>query len=218
MPGSKKEPRWEIYFEELYLQASVTVKACDELFTLYPPVPDKTVVGGGDGVHLLAARAMNAAVNISKLLTTQKRKDYRGSPKVYAIHQERVKRLLAELSDIPLNELKARKARNSIEHIDENLDELNSKIEDGEVNGVVHNMCMSRLGAVVGWDHHVRLYIGNEKAYYNCGTRIDLAKVREECAAILQRLDERMPGIKRAANSSSLTSFGTVETRREILE
>jgi hypothetical protein len=86
--------------------------------------------------------------------------------------------------------------RNSLEHFDEYLDDLGARLEDGEhppKPAAAYNIVFSswKVASVVAQRevYPLRVYVADQRTYFNFDRKINLGTLRDEAAAIAQRIE-----------------------------
>jgi len=157
-------------------------------------------------VHSLINDILSDAANIKKLITIPTQKTRGESPKQFQIHVERSKFLQDKIKGVEISELKSIKVRNTLQHFDEYLDEVNLEASEGKLRlhqVAVYNFVMSHWEAINPRPYPIRLYICAEKTYYNMKASVNLGKIYIEAS----RINEVIRGEIRKDNDSDPGGF-----------
>lgn len=192
------------YLSELYWLARDVVETCERVFAAEPPPAESSYIKVDHRLHGDIYRVLNSAARIRALVKDRpKRRDQ--SAGQYAIQKQRTAWLHGLVADLPMATVLHAKVRHTLEHFDEYLDEtaLESKRDqiakptllpidialgrDGTLNQFAN-------GAVV---YPIRLYLVEERVFINCGQRIDLGRMANECLGISKRLAALAPNLVR---------------------
>ena len=95
------------------------------------------------------------------------------------------------LDGLALDEILNTKVRNSLEHFDEYLDEMNASLVAGEPASApmaAYNMVLSHWEVTNPQLYPIRIYIVAERKYYNMKYAVDLGRLREQAASIIEKL------------------------------
>lgn len=120
----------DIYFHELFFQATIIRDTCEQIFADTPTTNDK----GEPVFHLLPAihgkigLVLSAAANIKKLLTGDRERGKDEKPERRRLRLARTAMLWEALAPLTLSEMLDTKVRNSLEHFDEYLDDENLRL------------------------------------------------------------------------------------------
>ena len=180
-----------MYLLELWLLADNVREQCEKIFQITQIGPDQSFLRVSKEVHGLIASLLSNAANIKKLLDTRVSRKKGENKTAYAMRQRRSKALRDILNGIELEFLLDSKVRNTLEHFDEYLDEANGFVT---VKGhptatlAVSNMVLSHWDSMAGENiYPIRVYIVNERKFYNMKWSIDLGKIYAESLLIVER-------------------------------
>lgn len=116
------------------------------------------------------------------------------------------------LSGIDIKEIKESKVRNTIEHFEEYLDNLNiglespkSKVKERHASAA-YNMTFSDWQVINPEVYPIRLYIAKEKKLYNFEWSVDIGKIYSESLNIIERL-KRLKQFKEEGAGGLLVRF-----------
>lgn len=176
-----------IYLHELWWLTESIKSRCEELFRETPLPENGYYFQIKYHVHSLINDILSDAANIKKLITIPTQKTRGESPKQFQIHVERSKFLQDKIKSVEISELKSIKVRNTLQHFDEYLDEVNLEESEGKLRShqiAVYNFVMSHWEAINPRPYPIRLYICAEKTYYNMKASVNLGKIYIEASHI----------------------------------
>lgn len=176
-----------IYLHELWWLTESIKSRCEELFRETPLPENGYYFQIKYHVHSLINDILSDAANIKKLITIPTQKTRGESPKQFQIHVERSKFLQDKIKGVEISELKSIKVRNTLQHFDEYLDEVNLEASEGKLRShqiAVYNFVMSHWEAINPRPYPIRLYICAEKTYYNMKASVNLGKIYIEASHI----------------------------------
>ena len=183
-----------VYIHELWRLASEIVSKTELVFS-ESRVPDTgNVIQVTPDIHSNIMYVLINAANIKKLLFSypdHKKKDE--TRKQFEFRMNRSKDLQKLFLGLDITEIKNNKVRNSLEHFDEKLDDLNikfSELNQDIFKAAAYNMAFSRWEVISPRVVPIRLYISSERKYYNFDNCIDLGKIHSEALSIVTRLKE----------------------------
>jgi hypothetical protein len=191
---------FRVYLHELFMLAKSVRDRCETVFAKTPPPQTGYYINVDPDLHSAINAILIDAANIKKLIQTSPKRRRGESKKVYDLRQERSHLLRDLLAGIQLDDILDTKVRNTLEHFDEYLDETNVRLSSGKAPPApmaAYNMAFSEWGVTVPRCFPLRLYVADERKFYNMKYSIDLARLREQAIAILDRLavSEFMRGI-----------------------
>ncbi|MBJ3795501.1 hypothetical protein ACJYFV_16150 [Enterobacter asburiae] len=195
-----------IYLHELWWLTESIKSRCVELFRETPLPENGYYFQIKYHVHSLINDILSDAANIKKLITIPTQKTRGESPKQFQIHVERSKFLQDKIKSVEISELKSIKVRNTLQHFDEYLDEVNLEASEGKLRShqiAVYNFVMSHWEAINPRPYPIRLYISAEKTYYNMKASVNLGKIYIEAS----RINEVIRGEIRKDNDSDPGGF-----------
>nr|DAO75518.1 MAG TPA: hypothetical protein [Caudoviricetes sp.] len=195
-----------IYLHELWWLTESIKSRCEELFRETPLPENGYYFQIKYHVHSLINDILSDAANIKKLITIPTQKTRGESPKQFQIHVERSKFLQDKIKSVEISELKSIKVRNTLQHFDEYLDEVNLEASEGKLRShqiAVYNFVMSHWEAINPRPYPIRLYICAEKTYYNMKASVNLGEIYIEAS----RINEVIRGEIRKDNDSDPGGF-----------
>lgn len=175
---------YQLYFSELFWLASGIVKNCEYVFMKAPlPKNEGHFMQVSPEIHERIVSVLMTAANIKKFLEKPKKQKNRFSK----FKNQRASILCSALKGIKLNEILNNKVRNSLEHFDQYLDKANIKLNDVSPTEpmAAYNMIFSDWGVTTPRVYPVRLYIANERKFYNLEGSADIGKIYEEAQDII---------------------------------
>jgi len=192
----------KVYTEELYWLCEQIDLKCEKLFKFHSAMPNEFSVSADiEGLDLVysilsyAAKAQEIIFNFSK----NKEK----------LHEGRAKYIQGLLQPLALKEMLNKKVRNTIEHFGEYLDvanEVHTAFRAPKKYAVAFNLVISHwnrfddqafpfsLYKIPQLDlplYPVRVYVSDEKVFYNLDWSIELAVVHKEAIDIKRHLISR---------------------------
>ncbi|WP_114326863.1 hypothetical protein [Candidatus Colwellia aromaticivorans] len=194
-----EESRLFGYYEyELICLAKNIISACERLFQLAPVSTNHTYEKCSNEAHFQINALLSEAAKIKKLVSPNISPDANLAVRKNKIKKDREAYFSTMLNQINLTEILKPKIRNTLEHFDEYLDEANIKLSTPE--NIQHDMAFSNL-IISDWKHMpnkkvypIRMYIANEKRFYNMKWSVDINKVYEESKAIQSYLRDNYHG------------------------
>lgn len=88
------------------------------------------------------------------------------------------------------------RVRNTLEHFDEYLDDAVLEYESGELEKkapmALYNVNNLELGVITPAPYPIRLYVSEERKFYNMGHAIDIGALYAEAQAIRARVQDLM--------------------------
>jgi hypothetical protein len=206
------------YIEEAYWLARGIAQACDEIFEATPPPtepsPANYIKVDGE-MHRKMVRVLSEGAKLRALITLRQRTKEQ-APWEYAFQEARAQWLRTFLRGVSLDALSNARARNSVEHFDEYLDEIARKAATRRINrptAMLFNMTLGRpdiievgSGSVV----ELRVYLASDRVFVNAGQRVDFQALRDQATEVAARLSpiaSRSPD-ERGASITILTPDG----------
>lgn len=194
-----------VYYHRLYGLAGAVVTLCDDVFARTAEAEQQEHYrAAAPDVHATIDAILVSAANIRKMIVTSPRKRRNEAEHVFRFRQRRASALAKLLAPLALTEILNTSARNSVEHFEEYLDaEIAGSLAAPARKRVfaAYNMVVSRLDMFP-----LRVYAAAERKYYNMNTSVDLRKLREESATILERLKET--GVLGSTEEAGALIFG----------
>ncbi len=194
-PGHN-EILFSLYFYELWSLAHSIKKKSELLFEKAPVPPKDYVITVDMEIHSLIASILSDAANVRKLVKPSTLKRLRGeSAAASKVRRARGTALQEAIRGVELTEMLNAKVRNTLEHFDEYLDD--AVVELPKAAGKVgwrmaaYNTVMSGWGAITPRVFPVRLYISDERKYYNMKSSVDIGLLHAEACALVERLAKR---------------------------
>lgn len=183
-----------VYINEIERLASEIETNCEFIFNEAKLPQEGHLIQVSPGIHSHIMYVLINAANLKKLIFNSYKRQKGESEKLYEFRLKRTNRLQEIFKDIEITEIKKSRVRNTLEHFDEYLDEESIKFEnthDNSRNVAAYNMALSDWDVFNPRVYPIRLYIVNEKKFYNMGYSIDIGKMYEEAKAILNRLKQQ---------------------------
>jgi hypothetical protein len=183
-----------VYLHELFYLCLSVKRECEEIF-LEAKIPEKGyMIQVSPVLHSRINSVLIYSANIKKLISTPENKGKKESTRRYQLRKQRESMFSEFLNGIEIKEINNNKVRNTIEHFEEYLDELNLELENetneikAKHNSAAYNMTFSEWQVINPAVYPLRLYIANEKKLYNFDWSIDIGKIYNESLEILRRV------------------------------
>lgn len=190
-------PLSAVYPHRLYALADAVRSNSDRLFA-EAPAPQK--LGEGyirvdPALRALIESILLSAANIRKLLHPAKDRGPKESAGAFRVRVIRTKMLGALVAGLDTTEIKNTQARNALEHFDEKLDDISAHLLAGTKRfgaAIPFNLILSRHDLLdqfsIGDQFPLSVYDASERVFRIMTYRVDLQRVRNEAAAIADRL------------------------------
>jgi hypothetical protein len=185
-----------VYVHHLFALAKAVRDGCDQVFADAPIPPSDGYIKVNPGLHSRIDGILIDAANLKKLIKTPAERGKSESQRTFRFRRQRTEALTEFLRGLSLEAISDVQVRNSLEHFDEYLDQLGAKLEDGEQPpkpAAAYNIVFSSWNvarAVAQREvYPLRVYVADERTYFNFDRRINLGMLREEAAAITQRIE-----------------------------
>lgn len=191
-----KSELFRVYINELYYLCEAIKRECDGIFDEAKVPDDGYMIQVSPILHSRINSVLIYATNIKNLIYTPKDKKKKESVKNYRMRKARAELFEGILSGLSIKEIKNNKVRNTLEHFDEYLDECNLELAkaytDLKKNHslAAYNMTFSNMKVIQPDVYPIRLYIADEKKFYNFDWSIDIGMIYDEALSILERLKE----------------------------
>lgn len=186
-----------LYFHEVWWLASSLVKKSEQLFDETKIPESGYVIQVSPDLHSLIASILSDAANIKKMIVTPSAKLNGESGAQTRLRKERARRIKEALNAVELDEMLNHKVRNTLEHFDEYLDEVNIKISKAQSPPspmAAYNMIISHWEAFNPRVYPVRLYVSSEKVFYNMKWSVNIGALCDEAGSIISEL-RKIPGL-----------------------
>ncbi len=183
-------PLTSVYVHELLALAKAVRDNCDTIFA-ETPVPERGyTIKISPELHARINAVLIDAANIRKLIQTSQERRKNESKRRWRFRLQRARTLTDLLRALELDEILDARVRNSIEHFADDLDEACLRLSSGPPPApmAAYNMVISHWGATQPRVYPLRLYVAVERKYYNFKYVIDLGRLQQQAAAILDRL------------------------------
>lgn len=209
----EQSPLRDAYLSELYWLARDSVETCAVVFDAAKPPPDETssYISVDHNLQSQIYRVLNNAARIRALVSDRARQNSQSAAQ-YRFQQARTRWLKSTLADLGLREVLHARVRNSLEHFDEYLDQTALRFSQGTVSGRVllpMDVTLGREGTLDqfvtdgGSVYPLRVYLAEERTFVNCGKRVDLDRIAQECQAVVDRLTKFRPDLAEEVPSSA---------------
>jgi hypothetical protein len=180
-----------IYFFELWALADSVIKKCSQIFKECP-IPEKDgYIKVDPSIHSQIASLLSEAANLKKLLAIPTKRGFKETKQEFQFRLERTKVINEALQEPVLKELSNIETRNSVEHFDQYLDRANLKLSgtnNPESGFVLYNMVLSSWKVFDKKAFPLKLYVADERKYYNLEWVADLNALHAEASDLIARL------------------------------
>jgi len=188
-------PLFQLYLFELWGLADSVTQKCSHVFE-HCSVPERDgYIKVDPAIHSLIASLLSEAANLKKLLTVPGKPGFKETDYQFKFRVERTK-LLNEVLQFPLIvELSNVEARNSVEHFDQYLDRASIAFTAADrcnPGFALYNMVLSSWNVFDKKAFPLKLYVADERKYYNLEWVADLNALYAECLDIIARI-RRIP-------------------------
>ncbi|MBS7463865.1 hypothetical protein KID95_24815 [Pseudomonas syringae] len=181
----------DLYYHELWWLSHSIKRKCEYVFKA-TVVPDEgySIVVSAE-VHSNISSLLSDAANIKKLFITPSAKLNGENRSLFKLRQERASVLSDFLGSLNIKEMLSPKVRNTLEHFDEYLDRANYEITKSAIQNrvAVYNIVLSHWEALSPRVYPLRLYISNERKFYNMQWSIDIGLLYVEASSIVEKLE-----------------------------
>lgn len=201
-----------VYINELYYLCEAIKRECDGIFSEAKVPADGYMIQVSPVLHSRINSVLIYATNIKNLIYTPKDKKKKESVKKYNMRKARAELFEGILSGLSIKEIKNNKVRNTLEHFDEYLDECNLELAktytDLKKNhgAAAYNMTFSNKKVIQPDVYPIRLYISDEKKFYNFDWSIDIGMIYDEALSVLKRLKD-LELLKEGKSGGLLVTF-----------
>lgn len=182
---------FHVYFHELWGLAESISNKCDEVFSTCPVPKDGGYIKVDPALHRTIASLLAEAANLKKMLTVPEKAGFRETAEQFAFRAQRTKALNEALAHPPLAEVSRVEARNSVEHFDQYLDRASLSLkpsESSESGMALYNMVLSSWSVFDKKSFPLKVYVADERKYFNLELVADLDALARECADLIARI------------------------------
>lgn len=188
-----------LYIHELWWLANGVKQKTEHLFAETKFPDEGNIIQVSPELHSIIASTLSDAANLKKLLVTKESQLSGESGRQFRLRLGRTQALAKLLEGIALNELLNAKVRNTLEHFDEYLDEANLAVTEAKKPPspmAAYNMILSRWDVFNPRVYPIRVYISEERKFYNMKWSVDLGAMNTEAKAVIERLTQFMGSAK----------------------
>jgi hypothetical protein len=192
----ESSPMAHLYVEEAYWLARGIAQGCDEIFEATPaptePPPANYIKVDGE-LHLKMVRVLSEAAKLRALIASRPKSKEQALSE-HAFQEARAQWLRTFLGGVSLDAVSNARARNSVEHFDEYLDEIARQTARRLINrptAVLFNMTLGRPNALdvgSGSVVELRVFLASDRVFVNAGYRVDFQALRDLATAVAERL------------------------------
>lgn len=182
---------FHVYFYELWGLAESISKKCDEVFSICPVPEEGGYIKIDPGLHGTIASLLAEAANLKKMLAVPEKAGFKETAEQFAFRVERTKTLNEALANPPLAEVSRVEARNSVEHFDQYLDRASLSLqlsESSESGMALYNMVLSSWTVFDKKLFPLKVYVADERKYFNLELVADLDALEKECTDLITRI------------------------------
>jgi hypothetical protein len=176
---------------ELWGLADSVAKKCAQVFEQCP-VPEKDgYIKVDPSIHSLIASLLAEAANVKKLLAVPTKPSFKETNDQFSFRVERTKLLNEALKSPSVVELSNVEARNSVEHFDQYLDRASLSFSvpgRSEPGFALYNMVLSSWKVFDKKAFPLKVYVANERKYFNLEWVADLSALHAECSNLIARI------------------------------
>ncbi len=178
----------QYFYQELFYLAYQLDMKCKLIFKNTQPVFPGPSLQNDPDTHNKITSLLNDAAGISRLISTPQKKGKGENDSSFALRVERARSIELFLGSIEISEIRNRKVRNSVEHFDEYLDDINYKFSNSQFEHppIAYNLIISDWEVYHPRLFPIKLYVVSERKYYNMHTHIDIDKIHKEAMQILE--------------------------------
>ena len=184
-------PLFQIYVHELWARSDSVARTCASIFEQCPVPPNDGYIKVDPAIHSQISSVLTESANIKKLLTIPVRTGNKETKIAFEFRVQRAKLLNEVLANPAISEISVVEARNSVEHFDQYLDRANLALEEGKVqaSGVaLYNMILSSWKIFDQKAFPLKVYVADERKYFNLEWVADVNAIYEEASDLLNRV------------------------------
>jgi len=182
---------FSLYVYELWWLANGVKQKTEHLFAETKFPDEENIIQVSPELHSIIASTLSDAANLKKLLVTKEYQLKGESGRQFRLRLGRTQALANLLEGVALNELLNAKVRNTLEHFDEYLDEANLAVTEAKKPPspmAAYNMILSHWDVFNPRMYPIRVYISEERKFYNMKWSVDLGAMNTEAKAVIERL------------------------------
>ena len=184
-------PFFHVYFYELWGLAESISKKCLDVFEKCP-VPEKDgYIKADPALHGVIASLLAEAANLKKMLSIPDKPSFKETQEQFSFRVERTKLLNEALGFPQLYETSRAETRNSVEHFDQYLDRasLSLSASDSAASSMaLYNMALSSWSVFDKKSFPLKVYIADERKYFNWDYAADLNAIYSESTDLIVRI------------------------------
>ena len=142
-------------------------------------------------LHSLIASMLSDAANLKKLIVTPGNRSNGESGSQFRLRKARAAALRKAIEGISVTEMFNAKVRNTLEHFDEYLDEVNISLKNTKKAPspvAAYNIVISHWEVTNPRVYPIRLYVASERKFYNMKWNVDIGSIYQEATAVAERL------------------------------
>lgn len=182
---------FHVYIFELWGLAESVTKKCTEVFEKCPAPEKDGYIKVDPSIHWLIGSLLAESANIKKLLTIPTKASFKETKEQFDFRLERTRLLNEALGSPPIVELSSVGTRNSVEHFDQYLDRASVTFvqkDRSDPGFALYNMVLSSWNVFDKKAFPLKLYVADERKYYNLEWVADLNALFAECTDIIVRI------------------------------
>lgn len=214
MPSSAQEvieSYHNVYLTEIGWNCSLVIQACQDLFKLYPveETSIKRYIANSPEAHELISRIYSSASIVSKFLMPKGRAT--NEREVAYQFRNRRGEHLRSIVNVPIPEMRRTQLRNSLEHLDEKLDEHFRRLigsPDTDLESLLYNFVFSHRDFLDILDPRIssnstliRAYISSEEVFLNLNSDLNIRGIYNEAVSITEVIPTLLPASEVGAYS-----------------
>ena len=186
-----ESPFLQVYIHEIWGLAASISKKCNEVFAACPIQEDSGYIKVDPALHSNIASLLGESANLKKLLSIPEKPSFKETNDQFAFRVERAKSLNEALQNPPLAEMSRVEARNSVEHFDQYLDRASLSFRSSEASEsgmALYNMVLSSWAVFDKKSFPLKVYVADERKYFNLELAADLNALAIECTDLIARI------------------------------
>lgn len=194
------------YIYELRWLAADVVRRLDAVFEQTPPPPTagSDYLKADPALHSEIYAALGDAAKIRALIT-ERPKRRNQTQREHKVLVQRARTLSAFLSGLSIEAICSPDARHSVEHFDERIDQTAINAFDDTIAKPINIPLDVAVWSRGAFDmlkgtqtprpgiYPLRIYVASERRFLNADAELDLGSLRDECAAVRDRLAPTVP-------------------------
>jgi hypothetical protein len=175
-----------LYLQEAWWLSNSMCEKCEWIFKMSVAPETGDIIQVDPEIHSAIIAMIGSAANLKKLITFLPQRSRNESAGQFSIRRRRCDLLRSTLDGVVLDELLNHKLRNTLEHFDEYLD---GSVYD-QVRGLISSPIAAYNVVISSWEvinprpYPVRVYVSDERKFYNMRWTVDVGKLYSEALAV----------------------------------